>query len=690
MKGLPQRTMTVALAGNPNAGKTTVFNALTGARQHVGNYPGVTVETKTGTCRHHDVAMTVIDLPGTYSLTAYTAEEVVARNVIVEEKPDVVVDIMDASNVERSLFLAVQIMELGVPVVLAFNMADVARDRGIEFDLKRLSALLGAPIVPMVGSRGEGIPELLDTVVDVAARGQTPRHPLVDYGPEVEKALSELAGVLRAGPGEWDAVRARWTAIKLLENDAEVRRRLADSRLSGIVSAQQAHLGRLLGDPPEVVIADRRYGFISGACQEAVRTTIEARHSMSDRIDMIVTNRALGLPLFLLLMYGVFYLTFQVSHYPMSWLEHLFAWMGRLAGSLWPVASDSFVRSLLVDGIIAGVGGVLVFLPNIMLLFLAIALLEDSGYMARAAFIVDHLMHKIGLHGKSFIPMLIGFGCSVPAIMATRTLDSRQDRLTTMMVLPLISCGARLPIYAMIIPAFFPEKLYAPMLWSIYFIGILLAVVAAKLLRKTVLKGETVPLVMELPPYRLPTARSLVIHMWERGAMYLRKAGTTILGISIILWAINSFPKTNSRVAGASPEEDRANQLEYTVAGRLGHVMEPVLRPMGFDWKIGTSLVAALAAKEVFVAQLGILYAVGQNDAVSESLREKLRRHYTPLVGLCIMLFSLISAPCMATVVVTRRESGAWRWALLQFGGLTALAYAITTIVYQVGRAAGF
>jgi ferrous iron transport protein B len=375
----------------------------------------------------------------------------------------------------------------------------------------------------------------------------------------------------------------------------------------------------------------------------------------------------------------------------MDWLDMTFGWLGDSVSGWWPEGSDSLLKSLLVDGIIAGVGGVLIFLPNILLLFLAIAILEDSGYMARAAFMMDRLMHKIGLHGKSFIPMLTGFGCTVPAIMATRTLDNRRDRLTTMLVLPLVSCGARLPIYALIIPAFFPKVWQARILWVIYIVGIVLAIACAKLLRITVLKGESVPFVMELPPYRLPTFKGLMIHMWSRGGVYLKKAGTLILGVSIVLWVLTSFPRASEQdTAGLSSEQAAAYELSHTVAGRIGHALEPVIKPLGFDWRIGTAMIGAFAAKEVFVAQLGIVYSVGEADEESTPLRAKLRENYDPLTGFCIMLFMLISVPCMATIAVTKRESNSWGWALFQLGGLTALAYVVTLIVYQVGNLAGW
>ena len=680
-----KKSKVVALAGNPNSGKTTVFNQLTGSRQQVGNYPGVTVEKKEGVCRQAGEEIRVVDLPGTYSLTAYSQEERVARNFIIEQRPDVVVAVLDASNLERNLYLAVQIMELGAPVVLAFNMSDVARARGLEFDLAEMSRLLGVPIVPTVGSRGEGMPELLAAAVRAANAGAAGRSAEIHYGTDVEQAIERIALRLESQAPRAGASRTRWTAIKLLENDAEVAQRVSSGEIHALVKAEQERLGALLGDSPEMLIADGRYGFISGVCQETVRSTIEARHTASDRIDEIVIHRVWGLPIFLGLMYLVFWLTFTVGSPPMDWIDGLFGRLGETVAGLWPEGSESLLQSLLVDGVIAGVGGVLIFLPNILLLFLAIAILEDSGYLARAAFIMDRLMHKIGLHGKSFIPMLTGFGCSIPAIMATRTLESRRDRLTTMLVVPLVSCGARLPIYALIIPAFFPQAWRAPMLWIIYVFGIVLAILCAKLLRATLFKGESVPFVMELPPYRLPTLKGIWMHMWDRGGAYLKKAGTVILAISVVLWALTSFPKLGSVDDSLPAEEQQAAELAHTVAGRIGHALEPLIRPLGFDWRIGTAMVGAFAAKEVFVAQLGIVYSVGEADEESDSLREKLQQNYSPLVGLCIMLFMLISAPCMATIAVTKRESNSWGWALFQLVGLTVLAYVVTLVVYQLG-----
>jgi ferrous iron transport protein B len=681
------KKITAALAGNPNSGKTSIFNQLTGAHQHVGNYPGVTVEIKQGLCKYKDYNITLVDLPGTYSLSAYSDEELVARNFMIDERPDVVIDIVDASCIERNLYLATQLIEMNVPLVLAFNMSDVAEQNGMVFDIVQLSRLLEARIVRTVGNKGKGKTELLDAVIETAEQTKKPRRHKINYGEEIEHELGQLEKLI--ADKEYSLIQkydSRWLAVKLLEHDDDITAKIQDRNVLDAVTTSVDHLKDIFRDNPEVIIADRRYGFISGACQETIKTTVELRHNYSDMIDAVVTHRILGLPIFLLLMYLTFVLTFKIGGYPMGWLEWFFGRLGDIVAGLWPAGSDNWLKSLLVDGIIGGVGGVLVFLPNILMLFLMIALLEDTGYMARAAFIMDRIMHKIGLHGKSFIPMLIGFGCSVPAIMATRILENRRSRLTTIMVIPLMSCGARLTIYALIIPAFFPEKWEGSVMWLIYLIGIIIAVVCIKILRLTVFKGETMPFVMELPPYRVPTFKSICIHMWQRGWLYLRKAGTIILGVSIVLWFAMSYPKPDKELhPDLTPQQADQERLEHSAIGRLGKTIEPALKPLGFDWKIGTALIGATAAKEVFVSQLAIIYAVGDETDGKITLRQKLQANYTPLTGFCIMLFCLIYAPCIATVAMTRQETNSWGWAMVQFFGLTVLAYLVTFAVFQIG-----
>jgi ferrous iron transport protein B len=729
--GCDVRCFTVALAGNPNSGKTTIFNRLTGARQHVGNYPGVTVEWKQGVRRTPSAELRFVDLPGTYSLTPFSDEELVARDYLLNGGADLIVDVVDAGSLERNLYLTTELLELGLPVVVALNMSDVAVGRGIAIDTEKLGKRLGVPVVATVGHNGQGLQELLSAVLETAFRSadenRVERLPRVDFGPMVEPRIDRLVGLLDRLDGRAPPPRQRrWHAVKLLERDGAAFAALNGGKtgtapavadeISGI-AAELDHEGRGTSD---ITVSRARYAYIAKVCRGAIRNGRPRALDPSDRIDRFALHSFWGVPIFLALMFLVFNLTFTLGQPLMLFMEAGVGAVGAGLSSLWPAGSDSPLRALLVEGIVGGVGGVLVFLPNIVLLFLAIALLEGSGYMARAAFVMDRFMSRVGLHGKSFIPLLIGFGCTVPAIMATRTLETRRDRLITMLVLPLMSCGARLPIYALIIPAFFPPRWQGPMLWGLYVTGIVLALCGARLLRQSIFRGETTPFLMELPPFRLPDPVGLLVQVWTRAWLYLKKAGTVILGVSIILWALTSYPKpppewvppsasdaSTVAVEAAGDDSyaidrddaagfgrsqsavDSATAMAYSVAGRVGRMLEPVLAPMGFDWRIGTALIGAFAAKEVFVAQMGIVFAVGTEDENTEALRQQLHAHYPPLVGLCIMLFCLIATPCMATVAVTRQESGSWRWAFLQFWGLTLLAWILTTAVYQAGRLGG-
>lgn len=684
--------LTIALAGNPNSGKTTIFNNLTGARRHVGNYPGVTVDVKEGRMEHGGRVVRVMDLPGTYNLTAYSPDELAARNFIVERRPDLVVNVLDASNLERNLYLAVQLLELGAPILLALNMSDVAEDRGQRIDADLLSKLLGVPVVPTVGHRGKGMAALKDAILAAVDAPAARSAAALSYERHIEDELAGIARLLENEPALAGKRNVRWMAIKLIEGDEQITSLIPNAQgpIMGAARAAAERIEKEYGDTPEIVIADQRYGLIAGICREAVQQTVRTRRLLSQRIDNVVLHQFFGIPIFLAVMYLVFKLTFTLGEPPMRWIEGFFGRLGDGVGALWPAGSQSPLRSLLVDGVIGGVGGVLVFFPIILLLFLAIAVLEDSGYMARAAFLMDRFMHKIGLHGKSFIPMLIGFGCTVPAIMATRILESRRDRLTLMLVLPLMSCGARLSIYALFIPAFFPEAWRAPVLWILYLTGIVLALGLIKLLRLTLFSGEITPFVMELPPYRMPTVRGTLLHVWERAAQFLRKAGTVIVLISVVLWVLMSYPKIpEDRLAGLDRDQAAQAAIGHSMAGRIGRTIEPAMRPIGCDWKTSTALLGAFAAKEVFVAQLGIVHSLGETDEQSEPLRAVLQREYTPLQAFCIMLFCLISMPCMATVAVTWQESGSWRWAALQLAGLTALAYLVALAVHQTGSLLG-
>ncbi|MBT3182673.1 MAG: ferrous iron transport protein B [Deltaproteobacteria bacterium] len=674
----------IAIAGNPNAGKTTVFNALTGTRQHVANYPGVTVEKKSGLLKYKDMQMEIVDLPGTYSLTAASEDERVARNYIIHEKPDVVVDVIDASNFERNAYLTSQLLELGVRLVVVLNMSDRAKSQGQILDIEMIKERLGCEVVETVGSRGVGIGELKDSIARAVNRN--PKDVTLDYGEEFGAFVDEVTDSIAAMKGGVDYASKRWIATKLLEYDPQVVQKFTDTyrslgttimnRVREIRKNVEGHHRASL----DILFAERRYGFAAGLYREILRKEPSGHRHFSDSVDDLVTHRFIGIPLFLGLMYLVFYVTFTFAGLPMEWIENGVGWLGNLVATYWP--GDGPIKSLVVDGAISGVGGVLVFLPNILLLFMCISILEDSGYMARVAFIMDKLMHKIGLHGKSFIPMVLGFGCSVPAIMATRTLENRRDRLTTMLIIPLMSCGAKLPIYTLFIPAFFPMAWRPRVLWLLYLTGVMLAILLIRILRSSMLKGESTPFVMELPPYRVPTLKGIIIHMWERSKLYLKKAGTIILAVSIVMWFLTSYPKP-AEIPGA--QEVRGTAIEYSFAGRIGHAMEPAIKPLGFDWRIGTALIGAMAAKEVFVSQLAIIFSLSGDESGISRLTEKLRKNYTPLIGICVMLFCLISFPCMATIVMTKRESGSWKWAIFQLVGLTMLAYLITLIVYQVG-----
>lgn len=710
------KRLIIALTGNPNSGKTTIFNNLTGARQHVGNYPGVTVEKIEGKLKYKGYEVKVIDLPGTYSLTAYSIDEVVARNFVVEEKPDIIINIIDTSNLERNLYLTTQFKELGVPLVLAFNMTDLAERQGLTIDKRRLSELLGVPIVSTVATKKRGTNELLDTVIQVCEGKIKLPEAVIGYGREIEEEITKLAAVLSQDGNLTIKYPLRWLALKLLESDSEVIKKIKESpnaaEILEVTKKSAVHIKGIFGDEPEAIIADRRYGFISGACSEAILKTYELRHSRSDQIDKVILNRILGLPIFLGVMLVLFNFIFKLSSPLMAWVEAGQEWAGIFFGGM--LAEGSAVQSLAVEGIIGGVGSVLIFVPIIFLLFLAIALLEDSGYMARVAFIMDRLMHKIGLHGRSCIPMLLGFGCNLPAIMATRTIKDRKDRFVTILVNPFMSCGARLPVYALLIGAFFPGKTGGYVLFSLYFLGLMVAVVMAKIFRKYLFKGEASPFVMELPPYRLPTVKGLLIHMWERGVVYLRKAGTVIFAGCVVIWFLSNFPwnppysrnyhslieqaEGNEILISRLERQKAQEKLEKSYAGKIGKSIAPVFRPLGFDdWKISVGLTGGFIAKEIVVGTLGTLYSVAGANEEPESLRQALKmqtrsdgsRMYTPLVAYAFMVFVLLYMPCVAVLAVIKRETNSWRWPAFTAIYTTALAWLVSFIVYQGGRFLG-
>lgn len=735
---MENRTYRVALAGNPNCGKSTLFNHLTGARQHIGNYPGVTVERVEGKAEINGKTIVFIDLPGTYSLTAWSADERVVIDSLRNEPPDLVLNVLDSTNLERNLQMTVELAELGMPLLLVFNMSDIAERRGWMIDAERIAERFGAAAVRTVGSNPADVRRLLEKVsgaLDQFAVTKNKSRPtfVVDYGPETEKYIAEIIAALPKRK-ELDAAKLihsdstsdaaeennlRFFAVKRLEGEESAPRALDAPEIRAAVDRIRAEGAEKGIDFPEKIAA-ARFQKIEAFCSGAISRKISEKPSFSDRLDAVLTHRYFGLPIFFVLMYVVFQLTFTFGEYPMGWIESGFGALSDGIKSLFASNPDSLLCSFLVDGVIGGAGGVLVFLPNIVFLFLAISLLEDSGYMARAAFLMNRFLKRIGLPGNSFVPLLIGFGCSVPAIMATRTLEDRRDRLTTIFIIPLMSCGARLPIYTLLLPAFFPPAWSAPLLWLIYMTGVLLAVLLAKTLRSTVYRGGANSLILELPAYHRPGLRTVGAQTVHRAWLYLKKVGTVILAISIILWAMATFPKLSSEESDrfererneiaaeldSAPNEaaaaeiqlsldtadrqKREAELERSFIGRCGHALEPLLRPMGFDWKIGTSLLGAFAAKEVFVAQMGIVYKVGDEEENADSLREILARNYSPLIGVCVILFCLIGMPCMATLAVAARESGSWCFAAAQWGTLTLLAWLVASAVYQAGMFFGW
>ena len=704
-------SLRVALAGNPNSGKTSIFNAMTGARQQVGNWPGVTVEKKSGTLTHRGYEITVVDLPGTYSLTAYSVEERVARSFLIDERPDVVIHVVDSGNLSRNLYLTVQLLELGLDLVLDLNMWDEFEASGAELDLEKLHRMTGAPIVSTVGHRGDGVPALLDAAVDLAEeREEHHRHVPISYGPHVDDVLAAVDETLEAHPETLHGHPRRWAAIKLLERDPEVARLFADDgegsrAVRDAVEAASRHIEVATGADAEKVISEGRYGYIEGALRESLTEPHADRMELSRRIDGVFTNRLLGYPIFLAFMWVLFQATFRLGAYPMRWIGAL---AERLSSDLGAVLPESLLSELAIDGVLGGVGSVIVFLPNIMILFLGVALLEDSGYMARAAFLMDRLMHGLGLHGKSFIPMIMGFGCSVPAVMAARTLESERDRVLTILLVPLMSCSARLPVYLLIAGTFFAERA-GTVIFVVYVIGILAALGIGRLLAATIFRSAPAPFVMELPPYRLPTARGILIHTWERSKVYLQKVGGVILVASIVLWFLGTFPLPPElpedqaseiaflRSEGTEVALEKAAALEALAAsrrvensyiGRAGRAMAPVIEPLGFTWQMGVALGTGFVAKEVVVSTLGVLYQTGAEGA---SLSAKLRSTasgITPLAAFTYMVFVLLYTPCVVTVAAVRREAGA-RWMWFSVGYQLALAWIVSFGIYQIGRLAG-
>lgn len=712
-----RRTINVALVGNPNCGKTSLFNIASGAHEHVGNYSGVTVDAKEGFFDFQGYHFRIVDLPGTYSLSAYTPEELYVRKHIIEETPDVIINVADSSNLERNFYLTTQLIDMNVRMVIALNMYDELESSGNKLDYIKLSQLIGVPMIPTVCRRGEGIDQLFHVIIgiyeggdflsqkgeirseiledlrdwhktyvpdhefgshkeeeDARPRGYM-RHIHINHGPELERSIEEVKKAISQNEDIRHKYSTRFLSIKLLENDKEIENFISTlpngKEIIAIRNKETLRIRKVMNEDSEQAITDAKYGFITGALKETFTDNHLEKEQTTRVIDSIVTHRIWGYPIFFLFLYIMFEGTFVLGDYPMQGIEWLVDQLGNLIRNN---MAEGPLKDLLIDGIIGGVGGVIVFLPNILILYFFISILEDSGYMARAAFIMDKIMHRMGLHGKSFIPLIMGFGCNVPAIMATRTIEDRKSRLITMLVNPLMSCSARLPIYLVMIGAFFPNCA-SFMLLCIYTAGILLAVIMARIFSKFLVKGEDSPFVMELPPYRMPTSKSIMRHTWEKGAQYLKKMGGIIMIASIIIWFLGYYPQHDAY-------ESVAEQQENSYIGQIGKAIEPVIKPLGFDWKLGIGLISGVGAKELVVSTLGVLYT---NEGDVENVNLSNRIPITPLVALAYMLFVLIYFPCIATFAAIKQESGSWKWAIFTAGYTTGLAWLIAFTVFQIG-----
>ena len=712
-----RRTINVALVGNPNCGKTSLFNIASGAHEHVGNYSGVTVDAKEGFFDFQGYHFRIVDLPGTYSLSAYTPEELYVRKHIIEETPDVIINVVDSSNLERNFYLTTQLIDMNVRMVIALNMYDELESSGNKLDYIKLSQLIGVPMIPTVCRRGEGIDQLFHVIIgiyeggdflsqkgeirseiledlrdwhktyvpdhefgshkeeeDARPRGYM-RHIHINHGPELERSIEEVKKAISQNEDIRHKYSTRFLSIKLLENDREIENFISTlpngKEIIAIRNKETLRIRKVMNEDSEQAITDAKYGFITGALKETFTDNHLEKEQTTRVIDSIVTHRIWGYPIFFLFLYIMFEGTFVLGDYPMQGIEWLVDQLGNLIRNN---MAEGPLKDLLIDGIIGGVGGVIVFLPNILILYFFISILEDSGYMARAAFIMDKIMHRMGLHGKSFIPLIMGFGCNVPAIMATRTIEDRKSRLITMLVNPLMSCSARLPIYLVMIGAFFPNCA-SFMLLCIYTAGILLAVIMARIFSKFLVKGEDSPFVMELPPYRMPTSKSIMRHTWEKGAQYLKKMGGIIMIASIIIWFLGYYPQHDAY-------ESVAEQQENSYIGQIGKAIEPVIKPLGFDWKLGIGLISGVGAKELVVSTLGVLYT---NEGDVENVNLSNRIPITPLVALAYMLFVLIYFPCIATFAAIKQESGSWKWAIFTAGYTTGLAWLVAFTVFQIG-----
>ena len=708
-----RRTINVALVGNPNCGKTSLFNIASGAHEHVGNYSGVTVDAKEGYFDFQGYHFRIIDLPGTYSLSAYSPEEIYVRRHIIDETPDIVINVVDSSNLERNLYLTTQLIDMDIRMVIALNMYDELEASGNELDHKKLGSLFGVPMVPTVSRTGKGIDQLFHVIIaiyegmdflnkqgkwrtevlddfrnwhreyvsdhdfgtqqeDESPRGFC-RHIHINHGPELERSIEEVKHIIGQNDGIRHKYSTRFLSIKLLENDKELEKFIRTlpngNKILEVRDHEEQRLLNVLNEESEQAITDAKYGFISGALKETFVDNHQDTEYTTRVIDSIVTHRIWGYPIFFLFMYLMFQGTFVLGDYPMQAIEWLVETIGNLIRQH---MAEGPLKDMLVDGIIGGVGGVIVFLPNILILYFCISLMEDSGYMARAAFIMDKIMHQMGLHGKSFIPLIMGFGCNVPAVMASRTIENRKSRLITMLITPLMSCSARLPIYLIMVGAFFPRNA-SLILLCIYAIGIVLAVGMARLFSRFIVKGDDTPFVMELPPYRMPSSKSILRHTWEKGAQYLRKMGGIIMIASMVIWALGYYPNHDAY-------NSVAEQQEHSYIGQVGHTIEPLIEPLGFDWKLGIGLLSGVGAKELVVSTLGVLYT---NEEDTSTLSERIP--ITPLAALCYMVFVLIYFPCIATLVAIRQESGSWKWALFAAVYTTLLAWIVTFALYQIG-----
>jgi ferrous iron transport protein B len=712
------KNIQIALVGNPNSGKTTLFNFASGLKEKVGNYAGVTVDSKEARYKQSGYTFSIVDLPGTYSLKSYSPEEIYLRNYIFDNKPDIVVNIVDASNLERNLYLTTQLIDMGVQIVIALNMFDELEKKGDKLDYISLGKLLGVPVVPTVSSKGKGIKDLFDKIIEVYEnRDPLVRHIHINYGSEIENSISSLQKKIKVEENRefTNIVSARYLAIELLENDKEfstsIKRCINSEDIIQSAKEEYLKLEKLFSDPVETVITDLRYGFISGALKETLKISKTERLKKTEIIDNYLTNKYLGIPIFVFFMWLTFFTTFKLGGYPKHWMELGTGKLSEITSTFLP---QGIFRDFIIEGIIGGVGGVIVFLPNIIILFFFISFMEDTGYMARAVFIMDKVMHKIGLHGKSFIPLFMGFGCNVPAIMATRIIESRRDRMITMLITPFMSCSARLPVYILFISAFFAKN-QGSVLFLLYILGAIFAILSALFLKRFFFRSEEIPFVMELPPYRVPTVRSIIKHVWFRTGIYLKKIGGVILLASVIVWILTNFPRTvkysrdysgeiskieKNEVSGSGRNESvnkimleqKSEKQSKSFMGMIGRSIEPVMKPLGFDWRLSVSILSGLAAKEVVVSTLGVIYQA-DNQTGKTSLVEKIQNQkyasgknvFTPVVAFSFMLFILTYFPCIGVVAAIRRESGSWKWATFIVLYTTGIAWLLSFSFYQIG-----